>query len=111
MTTFIYEPTSAQVSKKPRVLEAAFGDGYTQRTNFGINANPQVWSLAFVFFGVDAHLGFKSFLDALNGSIPFTWTPPGESASARFVCKDYGYSAMSGFVWNCTATFEQDFGN
>ena len=111
MTTFIYVPTSAQLSKKPRVLEAAFGDGYKQRTNFGINANPQSWMLSFVFVGVGSHLGFKSFLDALSGVTPFNWTAPGDSSSLRFICKEYGCSASPGNVWNCTATFEQDFGN
>ena len=51
MSVFTFVPTSAQLTKKPRVLEAGFGDGYKQRTNFGINANPQSWQLSFVFTG------------------------------------------------------------
>jgi phage-related protein len=111
MSVFTYPPIGAQLQKKPRVLSASFGDGYTQRTNFGINANPQVWQLSFVFVGVGAHLGFKAFLDGLNGSTPFTWTPRGELTPLRFVCPEHACTESAGNVWNCTATFEQDFGN
>lgn len=112
MTTFTFIPASAQLTKKPRVLEANFGDGYTQRTNFGINANPQSWSLSFIFTGSPtAHMPFKNFLDSHNGVTPFDWTPPGESTSYRFTCKDYSCNASPGNVWQCSAVFEQDFGN
>lgn len=111
MSVFTFVPASAQLTKKPRVLEAAFGDGYKQRTNFGINANPQSWQLSFVFTGAGSHLPFKSFLDGLSGVTPFDWTPPGESSSFRFVCKDYAVNATPGNVYQCTATFEQDYGN
>ena len=112
MSVFTYVPTSAQLTKKPRVLEAAFGDGYKQRTNFGINANPQIWQLSFVFTGsTTAHISWKSFLDGLNGTTPFDWTPPGEPGPLRFVCKDYTVNGTPGNVWQCAATFEQDFGN
>lgn len=112
MSTFTYVPTSAQLTKKPRVATAAFGDGYTQRTAFGLNTNPQSWQLSFVFTGPALpHLGFKTFLDGLAGVTPFDWTPPGESASSRFVCKDYSCTGLPGNVWNCSAVFEQDFGN
>ena len=111
MSVFTFIPTSAQLTKKPRVLEASFGDGYKQRTNLGINANPQSWSLAFVFTGVGSHLAWKSFLDGLNGVTPFDWTPPGESSSFRFICKDYSVNAQPGSIYNCSAVFEQDFGN
>ena len=112
MTTFTFVPVSAQLTKKPRVIEAAFGDGYKQRTNFGLNANGQSWSLAFIFTGsTTAHIAWKSFLDALSGVTPFDWTPPGESSSMRFVCKDYSVTADPGNVFRCSAIFEQDFGN
>jgi phage-related protein len=112
MSVFTYVPVTAQLTKKPRVTEATFGDGYKQRTAFGLNTNPQTWALAFVFTGsATAHLGWKSFLDALNGTTAFDWTPPGESSSMRFVCKDYGVTVDPGNVYRCSAVFEQDFGN
>jgi phage-related protein len=111
MSVFTFAPTSAQLTKKPRVLSAKFGDGYEQRTNFGLNANPQSWSLSFMFTGTGAHLPFKSFLDALGGVTAFDWTPPGESASLRFVCREYGCSFAPGNIYQCIATFEQDFGS
>jgi phage-related protein len=112
MSVFTYLPATANVVKKPRVLEAKFGDGYAQRTNFGVNANPQIWQLTFDFGGNStAHQGFLNFLDALNGTTAFDWTPPGAGASLRFVCKDYACNISGGYRSQCTATFEQDFGN
>ena len=112
MSVFTLIPASANLMKKPRVLPAAFGDGYVQRTNFGLNALGQTWVLTFDFGNsTAAHLPFINFLDALGGTQAFDWTPPGESASRRFVCADYYANTTPGYVWKCGATFVQDFGN
>ena len=47
MTTFTFPPSNASLTEKPRVVVAKFGDGYEQRTAFGLNTNPQSWSLTF----------------------------------------------------------------
>ncbi|WP_211440919.1 phage tail protein [Collimonas humicola] len=111
MSAFTFNPATANLAKKPKVLAAQFGDGYTQRTPNGLNPNPDVWNLTFEFGGSPtAHLPFKNFLDALGGTQAFDWTPPGAAASLRFVCADYQCNAMPGYVWQCTAVFEQAFG-
>jgi phage-related protein len=112
MSVFTFTPATASVVKKPRVLSAKFGDGYEQRTNFGINANPNNWQLTFDFgSSATAHQAFLDFLDALSGTVAFDWTPPGKTVSSRFVCRDYACNISGGFRSQCTATFEQDFGN
>ncbi len=46
MATFTWTPSvGANLSMRPTVRRVAFGDGYEQRLAFGINTQPQVWSL------------------------------------------------------------------
>nr|NDG08510.1 phage tail protein [Oxalobacteraceae bacterium] len=46
MATFTWTPSvGANLSIRPNVRRVAFGDGYEQRLAFGINTQPQVWSL------------------------------------------------------------------
>ena len=49
MATFpSYNPSySATKRSQPKLRVTQFGDGYQQRTSFGLNQDPKVWSLTF----------------------------------------------------------------
>jgi phage-related protein len=111
MTTFTIVPATAQLTKRPKILAASFGDGYTQRTPNGLNSNPASWQLTFNFRTLAASQAFLAFLDALGGTAAFTWTARGEAVAKRWTCKEYGVSEAPGAIWRGSATFEQDFGN
>lgn len=112
MSTFIWHPTnSADLTQEPKVQSAKFGDGYEQRSAFGLNTNPQIWALSFVFDNEDEYRQCRDFLKACNGVLAFDWTPPGETSALRFACKKWTPKVESGPVWTMSATFEQDFGN
>lgn len=117
---FTYAPDyQAQAQYKPRVRVAAFGDGYEQRVPFGINTNPQTWTLKFENRDNTEGTAIQSFLNARGGYDSFVWTPPGQSVSLKFVCREWVAmpvkgtgSALDGSLqtfWTINATFVQVF--
>jgi len=64
-------------TKKPRILRADFGDGYTQRATDGINTNRDRWVVKFRCDTSGEADTFEAFLVA-HGSDAFYWTPPRE---------------------------------
>jgi phage-related protein len=74
--TFTYDPITDPVGTSTyRTLTAQFGDGYSQVAGDGINNVYDTWSLSFAGASADV-APVKSFLDALQGYLPFYWTPP-----------------------------------
>lgn len=110
MPTFTYTPDySAQVSYKPRVRTARFGDGYEQRQGDGINTQPQTWSLTFANRTNTDASGIQSFLSARAGVESFDWTPPDSVTSIKVICREW-QKTMNRFNLNTiTALFEQVF--
>jgi len=95
-------------SSAPKVRIAQFGSGYSQRTVFGINQNPKTYSLTFEVSETDSDT-IETFLDARGGQENFTFTPPGESTSGKYICKEWSKTIPYLNRATITATFEQVF--
>ena len=68
-------------SSAPNIRTTVFGDGFEQRTTFGLNQNPKVFSLTFEKSESDAD-AIEAFLDArAKVAESFTFTPPGEGTT------------------------------
>ena len=93
---------------KPRNLEAKFGDGYEQSLPDGINTKPRIYNLRFTLLDAVDGDEIETFIDD-HDTIPFNWTPPFESVSARFKCKKYTRTYTSGLISNITCKFEEVF--
>lgn len=110
MAAFTYTPDfGASASKEPRVRRAAFGDGYEQRQVFGLNTQPEVWSLRFANRDKTEADAIMAFLAARGGAESFDWTPPDEAESRRFVCRSWSRSIDRFNLYTVTATFEEVF--
>lgn len=97
-----------QKRSAPSVRGIQFGSGYQQRAQFGINQNPKVYDLTFEVSETDADT-IETFLDARAAVESFTFTPPGEAGSAKFVCREWSKSIPYLNRATVTATFEQVF--
>jgi len=111
MATFpSINPTyGVQKRSAPRVRAIQFGSGYQQRAQFGIQQNPKVYNLTFEVSETDADT-IETFLDARavdNDS--FSFTPPGETGSSKFICREWSKSIPYLNRATITATFEQVF--
>lgn len=108
MEVFSWVPRiNAQGNVRFRVLEAQFGDGYTQKAADGINNKVQSWPLQFV--GKAALIApIVAFLDRHAGHRAFLWTPPlGEQG--YYTAREYQPVALGGGAFSLSVTFQQDF--
>ena len=110
MSVFTWSPDyGASKSKKPIVKQIKFGDGYEQRATFGINQNPQNWNVKFTNRVQTEADAIEAFFDAQGGVTPFDWTPPDQSTSYKFVCRDWVRTIDHAGLFSITANFEQVF--
>jgi phage-related protein len=99
----------AQKSSAPNFRIARFGDGYEQRTTFGLNQNPKQWDLTWNVSETDADT-IETFLDARAADgASFDWTPLGESTAYKWVCEQWSKSIPYLNRATITATFRQVF--
>ena len=110
MATFpSISPTyGVQKRSAPRVRSIQFGSGYQQRAQFGIQQNPKVYNLTFEVSETDADT-IEAFLDARAAVESFSFTPPGEAGSSKFICRQWSKSIPYLNRATITATFEQVF--
>jgi phage-related protein len=93
---------------RPNVRIAEFGSGYSQRTVFGLNQNPKNYNLTFRVSEEEADI-IEEFLDARGGAEKFEYTPPYESSSKKFICRDWIKTIPFPERAEINATFEEVF--
>lgn len=109
MATFTYTPSfSAAEESKPRVRAMQFGDGYSQRTRYGLNTDAKVWRLNFLNRTDTERENIVSFLQARNGVESFDWTPP-RGATGKYICPEWNTDLVNYNNNTITATFVQVF--
>lgn len=109
MATFTYTPSfEATESSQPRIRKTQFGDGYEQRIQFGLNANPKEWSLTFANRTDTERDQILSFFDARGGYESFDWTPP-RGTAGKYVCEQWQVTLRNCNNNTLTATFRQVF--
>jgi phage-related protein len=110
MATFpSINPTyGAQKTSQPKVRQVQFGDGYVQRLTFGLNQDPKVWTLTFEVSETDADT-IETFLEARAGAESFTWTPPDETVSYKWVCLSWSKTIPYLNRATIQATFQEVF--
>ena len=100
----------AQKRSQPNVRTVQFGDGYQTRLTYGINQNPKEWQLEFRNLTETDADTIETFLDArADDNAAFDFTPPGESAGAKFVCETWSKSIPYVNRATIQATFRQVF--
>jgi phage-related protein len=106
MSDFNYQPLNgAQIEHEPRVLEAPFGDGYSQRTGDGINTDLPEWNVSFT--GTTAYIEtIDALLRGYAGVTSFTWAPYGFS-EIRVVCRRWSRGLLFRGVGSISAVFAQ----
>ena len=111
MATFpsITPTYGVQKRSKPNTKTVKLGDGYEHRLLFGLNQNPKIFNLTFEVSETDADT-IETFLDARAvDSASFTFTPPGESSSSKFVCESWNKSVPYLNRARVQATFREVF--
>lgn len=94
---------------KTRHIEANFGDGYSQRAGDGINTIKDKWNVEWTALSQVNFDELNDFFEEKEGYKDFNWTPPGESTSKKFVCKNWNVSHLGASLFNLSAQFDQVF--
>ena len=99
----------ATKASNPNVRVTQFGDGYQQRTTFGLNQNAKTWTFNWNNITEAESDVFEAFLDARGGVESFDYTPPNESTSYKYICKSWNKTLNLPNRANLTATFIEVF--
>jgi len=94
-------------SSSPVVHETRFGDGYSMRTTFGLNQDLKIYNPSWRNLSETDADTIETFLEARAGKESFTWTPPGESSSSKYVCASWKKSMPYVNRATITATFRE----
>ena len=111
MATFpSYNPQySATKRSQSNLRITQFGDGYQQRTTFGLNQDPKVWNLTFNVDDEDAD-EIETFLETeANNGRSFDWSPPDTATTFKWICRSFSREIFEFDRNRVTATFEQVF--
>lgn len=103
---------SPEMSEEPSIREVRFDDGYVARSKNGLNPLTQRWTIPFRARTFDEMWSLMTFFRSHGGVVPFLWTPPGEPAAKRFVCKRWSRNQTDGAAnrFDISAEFEEDHG-
>ncbi|MGI0119683.1 phage tail protein [Zooshikella sp. RANM57] len=100
----------SSASTEFRVLEANFGDGYTQRAADGINNIRDTWSVTWENRDTADIFTLVKFLKARGGFQAFYWTPPGEVEPRKWICKAFDGPTPAGpDTYTLEASFKEVF--
>lgn len=92
-----------------KTLDAEFGEGYTQSSAEGMNNIRESWDLNWDNEDAADIATIRTFINSLYGSVPFKWTPPGESDPKLWRVKNYKYKPNE-YSGTLSMTFVQYFG-
>lgn len=93
-----------------KVLEAEFGDGYSQPTPDGINNIKESVELRWDGLTEDQMRETYKFLFDRKGAEAFYYKPAGYDKPGKWTCKDFGRELAEGY-WKMNATLVQSFTN
>ena len=91
----------------PNIRIAQFGDGYQQRSTSGINQNLKVYNFTWRNISESDSDLIEDFLDARAGVENFDYTPAGESASKKMICREWDKTIPYLNRATITAKFEE----
>ena len=92
-----------------KILQADFGDGYTQATADGLNNVRRVLTVAWDGLTVAEANAIINFFTIRQGCQPFYYTPSNEATPVKWTCKDHSLVRGQGGLRKVSATFRQSF--
>lgn len=103
---------SPGTAHKPQVkiLDAEFGDGYSQPTPDGINHIKNTVSLKWDALTYEQMEEIHTFFFEHGGTKPFYFRPFGHRTSSKWTCREFAPKTDEG-IWQYTAELVQSFTN
>lgn len=92
-----------------KLLQAEFGDGYSQATPAGLNHIRQTIELRWDVLEQDEKHAILAFLERHQGNKPFHYQVPGD-CRRTWTCADWSVQTLPAQLFSITATIRQYFG-
>ena len=92
----------------PNVRIAEFGSGYSQR-DLWAESRSKTWSLPWSNLTATNADTIEDFLEARGGVEAFDWSPPDDTSTYKWICKEFSKSLPYSNLFTITATFNQVF--
>lgn len=92
-----------------RVLQAQFGDGYTQRAADGLNSIMITVQLTWSMIGISQATTIENFFIARKGHEAFYWTRPGDTTPKKWIVTTWQRVYAGPTHDQITADFQQVF--
>jgi phage-related protein len=104
--------SSSKLTTALRILEANFGQGYSQTAADGLNNQVDTWDVVFSNISQADKITVMNFLRSVGGSTTFYWTPIDETVEKMWkITKDgWTVSNSGGSTWTITFKMTQQFG-
>jgi phage-related protein len=102
-------PSTISEPSNHAVLEARFGDGYSQRAADGINTNRRIFSLRWTALTQAEASVISDFLSAQDGYKVFNWMHPVTTVVYQVACRRYSRQYQDSVISSISAEFEQEF--
>ena len=111
MATFpdISPDFGAAKQSQPKVRSVQFGDGYVQRLTFSLDQDPKQWSLTWENLSDTDTSTIETFLEARGGSESFSWSPPDDSSTYKWICPSWSKTITTAGLNTVQATFQEVF--
>lgn len=110
--TFSPDPKpSPGTTRKPKIklLEAEFGDGYTQSAADGINHIRRALDLRWETLTVAQERTLDTFFMDHKGCVPFLYAPSDDGATWKYTCKEWESRVEDNGFRSFNAKLEQSF--
>ena len=89
-TTFTWIPDfTVDFGYESNTKTFGFGEGYTKRVKFGLNAQTETWNLQFRNRTNTERDQIRTFLRQARGQAAFSWTDPLTSAGGKYICAEW----------------------
>ena len=95
------------VKPQVKVLQAEFGDGYTQSAPAGLNHIRDVLELSWEGLLEAQRNEINAFFRARGGTEPFYYQPVGDSSPRKWTCQEW--TSKKDAIWKMTATLVESF--
>jgi phage-related protein len=105
LQTHISQATQGQTAYK--IIEVKYGNGYAQRAGDGINPIQGSWNVEWGVLSAGELGTIVTAFDTARGVDYFTWTPPGDASSKKWVVKQHSRTPLSGDQYSVAATLEE----
>jgi phage-related protein len=97
------------MSQDFRVRRVNFGDGFSQRSVDGLNAQPQSWRLVWEHIPDSQAETLRTFFAGLAGTGIIDWTPFGQSTALKWTGNNFSSKPSGTLISDCSVTLTQEF--